>query len=98
MGEAEPAVEARSRAPRANAIPERFLGTLRRELLDPLLIINQRHAATVLQQYAHHHNDHRPGRALGQAAPRGPLPHRTTTEINNVRHHDRLGGRIVARR
>ena len=73
MGEAEPAVEARSRAPRANAIPERFLGTLRRELLDPLLIINQRHAATVLQQYAHHHNDHRAAHSA-RPLPKGPFP------------------------
>ena len=39
------------RAPRANAIAERFLGTIRRELLDRLLIINQQHAAAVLREF-----------------------------------------------
>ena len=81
-------------APRANAIAERFVGSLRRELLDRILIVNERHAAAVLRQYEHHYNDHRPHRALGQAAPLRPLPHRTTTEIPNVRRRDRLGGLI----
>ena len=80
------------RAPRANAIAERFVGTIRRELLDPILIINQRHATAVLRQYELHYNDHRPHRALGQAAPLRPLPRRATTKIHNVRRRDRLGG------
>jgi putative transposase len=79
-------------APRANAIAERFVGTIRRELLDRILIINQRHAAIVLRTFQQHYNDHRPHRTLSQAAPLRPLPHRTTTEINNVRRQDRLGG------
>jgi transposase InsO family protein len=80
------------RAPRANAIAERFVGSIRRELLDRILIINLRHAAAVLRQYEHHYNDHRPHRTLGQAAPLRPLPHDTTTEIHNVQRRDRLGG------
>jgi transposase InsO family protein len=82
------------RAPRANAIAERFVRSIRGELLDRCLIINQQHAAAVLRQYEHHHNDHRPHRSLGQAAPLRPLPHHTTTEIHNVQRRDRLGGLI----
>ena len=78
----------------ANAIAERFVGSIRRELLDRLLIINQRHAAAVLQRYARHYNDHRPHRALSQAAPLRPLPHRTASEIHHVRRRDLLGGLI----
>ena len=82
------------RAPRANAIAERFVGTIRRELLDRLLIVNQRHAAAVLRAFERHYNDHRPHRTLGQAAPLRRLPRRTPTAVDNVRRHDRLGGLI----
>ncbi len=46
------------RAPRANAIAERFIGTLRRECLDQLLITGQRHLAVVLQEYLEHYVRH----------------------------------------
>ena len=68
--------------------------SIRRELLDRILIINQRHAASVLRHYERHYNDHRPPRTLGQAAPLRPLPHPTRAEINNVRRRDRLGGLV----
>ena len=82
------------RAPRANAIAERFVGSIRRELLDRTLIINQRHAAAVLREFERHYNAHRPHRTLGQAAPLRPLPRRTPAAVDNVRRHDRLGGLI----
>jgi transposase InsO family protein len=56
-------------APRANAICERMIGTLRRELLDRLLIANEHHLRTVLLSYLRHYNQARPHRALGQRAP-----------------------------
>ena len=82
------------RAPRANAIAERFVGSIRPELLDRLLIINQRHAAAVLREYQRHHNHHRPHRALGQAAPLRPLPQLTRGPTNGIRRRTRLGGLI----
>jgi transposase InsO family protein len=80
------------RAPRANAIAERFVGTIRRELLDRLLILNRRHAAVLLHEFEDHYNDHRPRRALRQAAPSRPLPRRAATESHKIERYDRLGG------
>jgi hypothetical protein len=62
------------RAPRANAIAERFVGTVRRGLLDRILIVNKRRAAAVLREFERYYNDHRPHRTLGQAAPRVRSP------------------------
>jgi putative transposase len=80
------------RAPRANAIAERWIGTLRRECLDRLLIISQRHAAAVLREYECHYNHHRPHRSLGQAAPVRPLPLRAAATTYKVNRRDHLGG------
>ena len=79
------------RAPRANAIAERFIGTLRRECLDHLLITGRRHLSTVLREFADHYNTHRPHRTLDQQAPasRTPLPSGAT--VRPLRR-DRLGG------
>ena len=64
------------RAPQANAIAERWIGTVRRELLDRMLIINRRHLTAVLTEYVAYFNHHRPRRALNQAAPLGHYHHR----------------------
>ena len=56
-------------APRVNAICERFIGELRRELLDRMLIVNEEHLRTVLTTYLDHHNKARPHRSLGQRTP-----------------------------
>jgi putative transposase len=62
------------RAPRANAIAERFIGTLRRECLDHLLITGPRHLGLVLHEYLEHYNTHRPHRSLDQHPPTGRTP------------------------
>ncbi len=56
-------------APRANATCERIIGTLRRELLDRMLIVNEHHLRQVLTEHLQHYNTARPHRALGQLAP-----------------------------
>ena len=56
-------------APRANAICERMIGTLRREVLDRLLIVNEHHLRRVLTEYLRHYNAARPHRFFGQLTP-----------------------------
>jgi putative transposase len=57
-------------APRANVICERVVGTLRRELLDPVLIVNETRLRAVLAEYIAHCNASRPHRPRA-ALPRG---------------------------
>jgi len=79
------------RAPRANAIAERFIGTLRRECLDHLLITGPRHLKQVLQEFIEHYNTDCPHRSLDQHAPAGRTPPPSGTTIQPLRR-DRLGG------
>ena len=57
------------RTPRMNAICERVIGTLRRELLDRTLILGERHLAVVLREYVAHYNGHRPHQSRRQRPP-----------------------------
>jgi putative transposase len=55
--------------PVANAYAERWVGTVRRELLDRTLVWNRRQLERFLRDYVEHYNTHRPHRTLGQRAP-----------------------------
>lgn len=85
------------RAPRANAVCERVIGTIRRECLDRVLILGRRHLEAVLAEYAAHYNSHRPHRSLDQRAPSatGTVPvHIGVVDPAKLRRTDRLGGLI----
>jgi transposase InsO family protein len=58
----------------ANAYAERWIGTLRRELLDRTIIWNQQQLERLVVDYLDHYNTHRPHRSLNQRAPTAPEP------------------------
>ena len=60
------------RAPQANAIAERVIGTLRRDCLDHVLVLSERHLRHVLQEYVAYDNTTRPHQSLGDEPPDGP--------------------------
>jgi putative transposase len=85
-------VKAPVRAPKANAVAERFVRTVRAECLDWLLILNRRHLERVLRVYVHHYNRERPHRAL-ELRPPEPKAH-ARSAVGEIHRRDRLGGLI----
>jgi transposase InsO family protein len=82
------------RAPKANAVCERLGGTLRRECLDFLLPLNERHLQRIIREWTTHYNRGRPHSALG---PGLPEPFSDHAPLNEYRHRLPLGYRIVKR-
>jgi putative transposase len=93
-------IKAPVRAPKARAHAERWIGSVRRECLDRLLILGRRHLHHVLATYTQHYNRQRPHRALAQRPPLSkppPTDKQSTTEVidlDRVRRRDLLGGLI----
>jgi len=81
------------RAPRANAIAERFVRTLRSECLDWLMILNRRHFERVLGVYVEHYNREGPHRPLRLAPPLADAQSGQPSSAE-IRRRDRLGGLI----
>jgi putative transposase len=62
-------IKAPVRSPRANSFAERYVGTLRRECLDHLLVYGERHLRRILTEYSRHYNGHRPHQSREQRPP-----------------------------
>ena len=80
------------RAPKANAIAERVMRTLRRECLDHLIIINERHLRAVLLEYEFHYNNGRPYRTLDLETPTGPPARAGPPRVGPIVARPVLGG------
>jgi putative transposase len=82
--------------PRMNSIVERWIQTCRHELLDRVLIWNQRHLLHALGEYEHFYNNHRPHQGIANARPLQPLPAPITCQPQithiDIHRRSRLGG------
>jgi putative transposase len=87
-------IETPVRAPRANAVAERWVRSVRTECLDHLLILGRRHLEHVLGGYVAHYNTERPHRSLELAAPAGEPPPVRGSPPAEIRRRDLLGGVI----
>ena len=82
------------RAPQANAICERWIGSLRRECLDWIVIVHRRQLEAVVREYVAHYNAHRPHRTHGLRAPDVVLapPPAARASPPRIHRRDRLDG------
>jgi putative transposase len=91
-------IKAPVQAPKARAHAERWVGSVRRECLDRLLIVGRRHLEHVVREYAQQYNTHRPHRSLDQRTPLAkppinePPPGAELPQLGLLRRRDRLGG------
>ena len=82
----------------SNATCERLVGTLRRELLDRVLIFSEQHLRAVLADYQTHYNTARPHQGIAQRVPDDELDAARTTvtdvDSQQIRRKPILGGLI----
>ena len=81
-------------SPKANAICERVIGTIRRECLDWLIPLSESHLRSILRSWVGHYNHGRPHMALGPGVP-DPPPAAVRPASQLTRHN--IGGRLVLR-
>jgi hypothetical protein len=80
------------RVPQANAFCERLIGTMRRECLDFVIPMNERHLRAVLREWVAHYNRGRPHSSLGPGIPDCPV----NTAVSELPDHRLpIGYRVV---
>jgi len=79
-------------APKANAICERFLGSVRRECLDYFLLLSQRHLHRAMKEYQEYFNHARPHQGIGQCVPCQPVRGAKPQTIGELISRPVLGG------
>jgi transposase InsO family protein len=86
-------IKAPVRSPRANALAERFVRTVRPGCLDWTLVLGRRQLEAVLREYVRHYNEQRPHRGIDLGVPAGRAGPKRPAGFA-VHRHDVLGGLI----
>ncbi len=83
------------KAPRANAVCERLMGSVRRECLDHILIWREKHLYRVVKEYVRYYNSARPHQGLGQA-----IPDRAGSSMQSMQQvppsNPEVGGKVIS--
>jgi len=80
------------RTPWQNGIAERWVGSVRRDLLDHVIVLNQRHLRRLLKEYVGHHHEDRTHLGLGKDTPDGRAAASVSPRANKIISLPRLGG------
>jgi transposase InsO family protein len=81
------------RSPWQNGVAERFVGTVRRELLDHVIVLNEHHLRRLLDSFIDHYNQDRTHLGVGKDSPLGrPVEHRPAGSTSNAVSLPRVGG------
>ena len=85
-------VRTAARSPWQNGVLERWIGSVRRELLDHVVVFNRRHLRRLLTEYVVYYLEDRPHLALGKDAPAGRRVERPAQDGAEIVSFPRVGG------
>ena len=80
------------RSPWQNGIAERWVGSIKRELLDYVIILNQNHLYHLINEYVDYYNNERTHYNLDKDSPKRRLIQKKPSEESKISSHPRLGG------
>ena len=80
------------RSPWQNGVAERWVGNCRRDLLDHVIVLNERHQRRLMKEYVHYYHDDRTHLALAKRTPAGREAEKSPVLSQNVVSMPRLGG------
>ncbi len=80
------------RSPWQNGVAERWVGTVRRDLRDDVIVLNRRHLRRLLKEYIRYYHEDQTHLGLGKATPGGRIPASVPSNRHKVISLPRLGG------